>query len=500
MTMRLTDISAASSTLDGAETVLGVKGGAAALLPYARPVAFGRRAALFGDSIAAYNTYASNQGGAGYHPNGAGSLELDHGQAGFFTAFQQISGQRLTLDPVMNRAVSGLTSSQMLARFDADIAANYSAFDWLFLMGGTNDPSAGIAKETTLANLQAMATAALRNGKSVALFTILPRNSSSWGSGATANMRRLLWVNTQLRSWASRLLSAGAPLHLVDAFGEWANPSSTVTAASSGYSVATGVAADGLHPSGYGAYLIGRRMADTLGPFLPAPANAAMGAIDGFDATDNPCGVALLNPIFATTTGGTATAVTASAGVPANWALTQTAGSSSPTASEVSYATLSPEAAGYGARQGSKAQISVAIASGKTAFSSQSYTNIVRFRSDNVTHSGFPGFWTPGAVYQLSARLKLSGLQGYAGASLALQAAPSSNNYVRIDGSPNVTGGTSWGQDDQTLTLTTPSLTFSEAAGASPFGLATLYLYFDARTAAATGVVQVSDLQLRRIG
>ncbi len=499
--MRLTDIAAAAPTLDGAETVLGVKTGGAVLLPYARPASFGRRAALLGDSIVAYNTYASNQGGSGYYPNGAGSTEVDNGQAGFFTAFSQLTGQRLSLDPVMNRGIGGQTTTQMLARFDADVAANYAAFDWLFLMGGTNDPSAGVAKETTLANLQAMVLAALRNGKAVALFTILPRNSSSWTSGATANMRRILWVNSQLRSWTARLLSAGAPLHLIDAFGEWANPASTITAAASGYTVAPGVAADGLHPSGYGAYLIGRRMADTLGPFLPAPVNAGMGAIDGFDATDNPGGVALLNPVFATATGGTATAVTAAGGIPANWSVTQTAGSGSPTASEVAVSTLAPEAAGYGARQGAKLQVAVSVASGQTAVSGQSYSNVVRLRSDNVVHGSFPGFWTPGATYQLSARLKLSGLAGYAGAALTLQASPAgAASYTRIDGSPNISGATSWGQDDQTLTLATPLFSFAEAIGASPFGLATLYLYFDARTAAAAGVVQISDLQLRRIG
>jgi len=441
----------------------------------------GTRVALMGDSITAYNTYTSGN-------------ETDYGQTGFFTAFNQLSGHKLFLDPALNKGTGGDTSSMMAARYDADIAANYASFDWLFCGPiGTNDYNASISPSTTIANTKAMANKALAAGKRVVLQGIFPR--TGWGANngvqKTQATKQQLYINRAIRQWAQSLAPI-APIYFVDSWRELSDPANPgTTGGGGGYVINTAAFADGLHLSGYGAALVGRRLNDELSARLPPSTYGGFGAVDGFDATENIYGNGLANPTFLTTTGGTATSVTAAGGVPANWKAQQfQTGAGSPTTADVVYSTVSAPAIGYDARLGNIAQFAVSIASGKA-----SVTKVV-LQSVNVNTAGF---WVIGAKYRAIARVKLTGLAKFAGASGGLSYTPdNATQYSRADGAPN--NGYAWSQDDQTLTLVSPDLTIPSDAQTNAYGWLTVNLYFDATGAsAAAGTAQITDVQLVRV-
>lgn len=453
----------------------------------------GRRVMLFGTSIEAYNTFSATPNTDGYL---AGAKQIDHGQVGYLTAFNQLSGRKLHLDPALNKGVGGDTTALMLARYATDVVANFSAFDVLVIGGPTNDAPAGIAKETTLARLQYFAQTAMDAGKAVIMFTIFPR--TGWGAAngvqKTLYGKQAQWVNRALIAWA-RGLGNRAPLRIVDCWRDFSDPANAVTTVGGGgYAINGAAFADGLHLSGYGAYLAGKRMNDTVGPLFDAPSPFGMGAADVFDATDNPYGNALANPNLHTTTGGTNTNTTAASGVPASWtAVHGLLGGGAVTASECVYSTGAADAKGYDAVLGRTANFALTLASGKSAVS------YARMLSANVTGGTF---WTPGAVVQASAKIRATNLTGFAGASVGLAYSPDNGatNYSRADGTPNISTGISWGQDDQILYLESPPLVVPNDAQTTVYGFMSVFAYFDARTAPAAGDIVMSDIRLNRLG
>jgi hypothetical protein len=347
-----------------------------------------------------------------------------------FNAFQMLNGHRFVLDPAMNNGVGGDTSSQMATRFDADVAANYANFDWLFCGPiGTNDGPASINKETTLANSQAMATKALLAGKGVVLQTIYPRTGFTSGTGTqkTTYLYSYMWVNAELKRWA-RTLQRIVPLVITDPWVDLSDPANVAVDLSSGYTTYTAAFQDGLHPTDLGGYVVGRRLlADFPAAWLPPMLHRSMGYVSPFDATRNPQGNILAISALLTTTGGTATNVTAASGVPASWTASQgLVGAGTLNAAGVVYSMLTAQAPGYDAVLGNRAQLAVNIASGKGSVSTAT------LKSANVTNSSF---WTPGRKVYGVARVKLSGLQGFAGAGLSVLYSPSGGvNYERVDG------------------------------------------------------------------
>jgi lysophospholipase L1-like esterase len=241
----------------------------------------GVRVAMIGDSITAAHVFAQN----GYS---------NYGLRGFWHWANLYSGQKWALDPALIKGVSGNTTTQMLARYQGDVAANYASFDILSIEGGTNDfPTGGITPSTTIPNITTMAGMALAAGKKVVIFPILPRSDYT-GLSAPNQITAKNYVgqiNTRLRAYA--LATPGVTF--IDCYRDLAVPTTDVPA--------TGVLYDGIHPSTDGARLIGRRINDTLGPLTPRPPVWSQGALDLYNATENPYGNLMVAPQL-TGTGG----------------------------------------------------------------------------------------------------------------------------------------------------------------------------------------------------
>lgn len=174
-------------------------------------------------------------------------------------------GQRLV---GFARGVSGATTTQVLARWAADVSSFRPA--WIHLLAGGNDISADVPASTIITNLTSMISLARSQGARVIVGTLYPFTTHN-----TAARRQTLYqVNAWIRSLASdsvRVVDYHAAM--VDAAG----------AVRSGMLVA-----DNIHPSARGASIMGRVLAAVLAdlpPRLQALASSAYDADQGV-----PCG------------------------------------------------------------------------------------------------------------------------------------------------------------------------------------------------------------------
>lgn len=242
----------------------------------------GRRIAILGDSLAAYNTYTA-------------ATETSHTPNGPIAALQSYWGHRFYFDPALNKGVGGNTTAQMLARYDDDIAANYANFDYLVLNGGTNDASAGTAPAVSFANLMEICNRATDNGKPVALIGPWPRSDVSWN---TASGKRLIQLRDLLMNACYKTTR---PIYLIDAWPSLANPTSS---SSDPITSPIRVLADLTHGASGGMMHCFAPVAARALSFIPPRPSRMAGAADVYDATDNPYGNLLTNASFLTTTGG----------------------------------------------------------------------------------------------------------------------------------------------------------------------------------------------------
>lgn len=453
------------------------------------------RLMLFGDSINNQAVvYGNGSASAGDAPAGAiipaGQNEYAYTQVGVITAYQQLYGHPFYLDPLMVKAAGGNTTNQMCARMATDVLPFLSQIDVVDIVAGTNDGPAGISKETTFLNLRDCIFAPiLAAGKKIIWHPILPRTgfTSNVASLKTQWLKGYMHVNAAIRLW-QRTLATSTPFYSIDAWADLSDPASVAQNFGSG-SVTINAAAfqDGLHPNGYGNYLMARRMAPSLS-WVPPVDHRSTGVLGYFDATLSPNGNSLANASLFTTTGGTnnGASVTASS-VPASWRVTQAAATGSATivASEVSYTTVAAGAPGLGASLGNVARFVVNMAAGKA--------NPIRVTLDQVNAMPVAN-WAPGRRVYAKAIVTCSGLAGFAGASLSI--AYSYNGTVvtrRGDGVPS--HGYAWGQDNQTLTLVTPEMTIPADAVTGLYSLYGVTTYWNPTSAAATGTCDVTDMQ-----
>ena len=171
-----------------------------------------------------------------------------------------LAGWRLPL--IANVAQSGETSTQQIARFDAEVAPAKPAV--VSLLVGTNDVNGGIVTLAQFqANIKLFVTKCLAIGALPVLFTIPPQNT-----GATKHTKVGLW-----NAWLQRF----ATLHsvpLVDMYGLLVNP--LTGDYQPGYNV------DTLHPAPTTKVLMAQRFNSVVLPLLPFSSAPQW----GMDATD----------------------------------------------------------------------------------------------------------------------------------------------------------------------------------------------------------------------
>lgn len=153
-----------------------------------------------------------------------------------------------------NAGISGNTTTQMSARFAADVVANNP--DVVVILGGTNDVPGVTAGTTPLAtvrsNLQSMVSASRAAGILPVLCLIPPRADTAPNA---ASVQR---INAMIRSLAQQ-----NDVTVVDFYSVLVNPSN------GGY--ASGLSGDGIHPSASGMTVMANKfLADTVDVFGPS--------------------------------------------------------------------------------------------------------------------------------------------------------------------------------------------------------------------------------------
>jgi len=196
---------------------------------------------ILGDSITANN--GGVVGSTSYQSNG------------FFTWAQFYLGHAFTI--LKNAGVAGERSDQILARVQSDVIANRPG--WCHVLSGTNDIGQGIALATVKANLTATWAALDAAGIRVITGTIPPR--ATYTGTMLADSHALnQWIRGQGRTRRN--------LIVVDYYASVASPSGTGWAVTG--DVGQNLTPDGVHPGNAGAPRMGRALANTIAPFVPA--------------------------------------------------------------------------------------------------------------------------------------------------------------------------------------------------------------------------------------
>lgn len=152
---------------------------------------------------------------------------------------------------ILNLGISGNTTAQMLARYATDVTPTRAR--WLHLLAGGNDVSAltsAAEVAQTISNLSQLVALAQSEGRTVVLGTIYP-----FGVHATAIRRAAIaQINQWVRQQAPRCIVVDYYAAMVDAAGVIRSGA---------------LIADAIHPSTFGASLMGRALSLVLAGQLP---------------------------------------------------------------------------------------------------------------------------------------------------------------------------------------------------------------------------------------
>lgn len=155
---------------------------------------------------------------------------------------------------LVDAGVSGDTTTQMLARFAADVLAVSSG--WVYIPGGTiNDPAASITAATAIENVRSMLAQARGSGRVVVTSTV-PTNTLL-ASAAYDDRRR---YQATMNNWLRRNAKAYGAI-LIDIDSVCTDPATGTFRTNYSY--------DGVHLSYVGTHRLGGYAADLLQEFVP---------------------------------------------------------------------------------------------------------------------------------------------------------------------------------------------------------------------------------------
>lgn len=260
----------------------------------------GRRLAIVGDSISAYNSVHVD-------PNSAGRYETyGFGQGGYWTHADQILGGRLVQEPAIEANTNGTKRGNNFAIASTKVEnwwleeddvlndgviqmgpmfaalSTLSSYDVVLMMGGTNDLAANKTAAEVLLNLKKASTDLAKNGKWVFLLTISPRTRDLL-KGYTLEQQdairaRLEAVNEGLRTWVAT--DDPGNIFLVDTWDLLVGPNGIDPAGLVSSSTDPNAASergnyrtdapnvlymhDGLHPGPAGGYAMGKKVAEVM--------------------------------------------------------------------------------------------------------------------------------------------------------------------------------------------------------------------------------------------
>jgi lysophospholipase L1-like esterase len=207
-----------------------------------------QNAILFGDSITDLN------GGAASYP----TSPFSHG---YFDWANALLGQPLTL--VKNAGIGGNTTIQMLARISTDVYPYCSNAGWIFIMGGVNDiPNSPSETAASIeANLKAIYQGIRSNcgGINIVALTVTARTTFT----TTAFQQEWSEVNRWIQDYGR----SQPHFFVVDTAATSVDPLNAT-----GPVPIAGWASDDVHPTPYGAFLMGSAIAASIRSYVSAPA------------------------------------------------------------------------------------------------------------------------------------------------------------------------------------------------------------------------------------
>lgn len=213
-------------------------------------------------------------------------------------------------------AISGSTSTAMLARFPASLAgARSGGASAMFIVGGfTNDPGAGVTLAQSIANGNAIITLAQQAQMPLIWLGEMPRgNASQTTPILTGNL--LQW-HQGIDNWIAQQSQLYKNVYVIRIW-QAMEDHTTVANAAAGY-IRSALSYDGLHPNSLGAYTDTKVAAPIFSQLFSGFASPLIqSGADIFDATVRPLGALNPNP-FMIGSGGTAS-TGCSGTVPANW-------------------------------------------------------------------------------------------------------------------------------------------------------------------------------------
>jgi hypothetical protein len=207
-----------------------------------------------------------------------------------------LTDNRAISPPSLNFGQSGDTTTGLLARIGAPVAANCGSYHVMIGVNDLNNTQTNPSIATVEANLTSIYTALLTTGRPVVLSTILPRNLTS--NPLAVDM---LWqVNQWIRSRAGTI----AGLYVVDPALFYGDPQSLTATPVTGPTSIYNYSYDGLHPMAIGAFHAFTPVANLFGKLYPNTRYRLASASDVFSVT-NPIGNLLSNGMmtFAGVTG-----------------------------------------------------------------------------------------------------------------------------------------------------------------------------------------------------
>lgn len=186
-----------------------------------------------------------------------------------------------------NAGVSGQTAQQIYDRREKilEINAEYYVLDM-----GTNDMGI-LTADAIIALRESMVDYLLSKGKKVIILPILARNTSSWGASSDER-KKYNYINRRTMDMAEKQNT-----WVFDWNRDWIDYDSANGNPISGNDI------DGIHFNAQGAYAVGKHFKEFITALIPERPTPYMSPDDNYDATHNPYGNSMSNPLLAGTSG-----------------------------------------------------------------------------------------------------------------------------------------------------------------------------------------------------
>lgn len=225
----------------------------------------------------------------------ASAVTINNNNRGMVYWLGMLSNGRVTIPMENNFSHAGDTTTNVLARMAAPLAANCGFY---VVQIGTNDLNSGGSPSTAQieANIQSIWSQLLTNGKPVIVQTIGPRSLQTVTGQATMDQ---LWA---VDRWMRTQNGTVAGLYVVDYAPYYGNPQSQYAIPTTGATTDYNYSFDGLHCKGVGCYYAWLPVVSLLSNLFPFdPGYPVAGNADQFSA-NNPNGNLLPNGMMTATT------------------------------------------------------------------------------------------------------------------------------------------------------------------------------------------------------